>query len=229
MVWLRGRGVQLDHVDRIRLRRLVLRRLQWSRIAGIEVAPFTIWAAPASFLRPRVLPRHQVIGLRRQHGLARPGRRARLHHLPLKAFLQHADLPELHHRRAGTVPARPMPRTAKATWTSSSEFPPAATRRARDSRPVASPLVGRHGRVSHWKFGTMTVPWPDCCTDPEKVPSAAMVKLPAQDDDPGARRRRGEAAAVGGDGHTGKYRARSPWPATDRSDSPTGACARSGA
>ena len=30
----------------------------------------------------------------------------------------------------------------------------------------------------------MTVPWPACCTDPEKLPSDAIVKLPDHDDVP---------------------------------------------
>jgi hypothetical protein len=47
-----------------------------------------------------------------------------------------------------------------------------------------SPLIGSHVQEPHWKFGTITFAWPACSTEPEKLPSDAIVKLPDHDDDP---------------------------------------------
>ena len=97
---------------------------------------------------------------------------------PWKPELELANLPEPHHDQR-----------AQACKADSQD-------RKRDlhlEQRVAAPawprsrIGGRTLRRSpgfHWNPGSTETPWPDCCTAPENDPSAAIVKLPLQLEEP---------------------------------------------
>lgn len=96
----------------------------------------------------------------------------RLHDLPLEPLFQDADLAELHDDEL----AHPDQSDAEdgegdLDLQEGTPAPPPAY----PGTWSAIMTAVEHIRGAHWKFGSMTVPWPACCTDPEKLPSEAMV------------------------------------------------------
>jgi hypothetical protein len=105
--------------------------------------------------------------------------------LTLQALLQYADLSELcHHELAH--PRQPDAQDGERNLDFQERIPAPAAPGEGPTRCAAgsSPPLENHDHEPHWKFGTMAVARPACWTDPEKLPSDAMVKLPEHDADP---------------------------------------------